>query len=78
MASGTRIPKAEPTGNYGAMATRMARKLFGEVPGPLEMYWHTRTALANSMARGNTAMGIKSQEFSAACGLKPLSMASTA
>jgi alkylhydroperoxidase family enzyme len=29
-------------------------------------------ALANFMTRSNTAMGIESQEFSAACGLKPL------
>ena len=35
-------------------------------------------ALANFMARSNVAMGIESQEFSAACGLKPLALASTA
>jgi alkylhydroperoxidase family enzyme len=35
-------------------------------------------ALANFMTRGNTAMGIESQEFSAACGLKPLAVRSTA
>ena len=29
-------------------------------------------ALANFAARSNTALGIESQEFSAACGLKPL------
>jgi alkylhydroperoxidase family enzyme len=29
-------------------------------------------AVANYMTRANTAMGIESQEFSAACGLKPL------
>ena len=29
-------------------------------------------ALANFMTRGNVAMGIRSQEFSAACGLPPL------
>src|SRR6202011_395726 len=33
-------------------------------------------ALANLMARSNVAMGIESQEFSAACGLKPLAVAS--
>jgi alkylhydroperoxidase family enzyme len=32
----------------------------------------TFIALANLMTRGNVAMGIKSQEFSAACGLEPL------
>jgi alkylhydroperoxidase family enzyme len=35
-------------------------------------------ALANLMTRSNTAMGIESQEFAAACGLKPLVVASTA
>jgi alkylhydroperoxidase family enzyme len=35
-------------------------------------------ALANFMARSNTAMGVKSQEFSAACDLEPLALASRA
>ena len=35
-------------------------------------------ALANLYARTNTALGIESQEFSAACGLKPLAVASMA
>jgi AhpD family alkylhydroperoxidase len=35
-------------------------------------------ALANLMTRFNTALGIESQEFSAACGLEPLAIASTA
>jgi alkylhydroperoxidase family enzyme len=34
-------------------------------------------ALANLMARSNVAMGIESQEFSAACHLKPLALASS-
>jgi alkylhydroperoxidase family enzyme len=34
-------------------------------------------ALANFMTRANTAMGIESQEFSAACGLKPLAPATS-
>ena len=38
----------------------------------------TVIALANLMARSNVAMGIESQEFSAACDLKPLAVASTA
>jgi alkylhydroperoxidase family enzyme len=36
------------------------------------------TALANLMTRCNTAFGIESQGFSAACDLKPLAVASTA
>jgi alkylhydroperoxidase family enzyme len=38
----------------------------------------TVIALANLMARSNVAMGIESQEFSAACDLEPLAVASTA
>ena len=141
MASGIRIPKAELTGVFGLVVKRAARKMFGEVPEPLGMYWHNRkvlnfsfalarkirkwdqcdenlktfahmavasvvgcgwcldttyfqahkalgpaalvelttyTALANFMARSNTAVGIESQEYSAACGLKPLAVASAA
>jgi alkylhydroperoxidase family enzyme len=36
------------------------------------------TALANFVTRTNIAFGIESQEFSAACGLKPLAVPSTA
>jgi alkylhydroperoxidase family enzyme len=35
-------------------------------------------ALANFATRTNTAFGIESQEFSAACGLAPLAVASAA
>ena len=35
-------------------------------------------AMANYMARSNVAMGIESQEFSSACDLKPLALASSA
>jgi alkylhydroperoxidase family enzyme len=38
----------------------------------------TFIALANFYTRSNTAVGIESQGFSAACGLKPLAVASTA
>jgi alkylhydroperoxidase family enzyme len=37
----------------------------------------TFIALANFMTRGNVAMGIESQEFSAACALQPLAVPST-
>jgi alkylhydroperoxidase family enzyme len=45
MASNTRIPKAELTGIYGAMVKRMSRKMFGEVPEPVEVVWHNRKVL---------------------------------
>jgi alkylhydroperoxidase family enzyme len=35
------------------------------------------TAMANLMTRTNTALGIESQEFSAACGLAPLARPAT-
>lgn len=38
----------------------------------------TVIGLANLMARANTAFGIESQGFSAACALKPLAVASRA
>jgi alkylhydroperoxidase family enzyme len=38
----------------------------------------TYIALANFMTRGNVAMGIESQGFSAACALEPLAVPSTA
>ncbi|CCH86659.1 conserved protein of unknown function [Modestobacter italicus] len=42
MASSTRIPKAELTGVYGAIVTRMSRRMFGEVAEPVEVAWHNR------------------------------------
>src|SRR5262245_53394876 len=37
-----RIPPAELTGIYGAMAKRMSRKMFGEVPEGLGVIWQNR------------------------------------
>jgi alkylhydroperoxidase family enzyme len=37
----------------------------------------TFIAMANFMTRGNTAMGIESEGFSAACGLKPMASRSS-
>jgi AhpD family alkylhydroperoxidase len=54
-----------------------ARLLEGLGPAAL-VELTTVIALANFMTRCNTAFGIESQEFSAACGLKPLALASTA
>jgi alkylhydroperoxidase family enzyme len=49
------------------------------VLGPAAMVELTAfIALANFMARSNVAMGIGSQEFSAACDLKPIALASSA
>ena len=49
-----------------------------EVLGPSALVELTMfSALANFMARSNTALGIESQEFSATCGLEPLAVPST-
>jgi alkylhydroperoxidase family enzyme len=55
MASNTRIPKAKLTGIYGVMAKRMSRKMFGEVPEPLEVAWHNRKVLNLSFSLGRKA-----------------------
>ena len=50
-----------------------------EALGPAALVELTASiALANLATRTNTAFGIESQEFSAACDLKPLAVASTA
>lgn len=60
MASTTRIPKAEITGIYGAMVKRFSKKLLGEVPSPLGVYWHNRPVL-----KGYFAIGGKAQKWKA-------------
>jgi alkylhydroperoxidase family enzyme len=52
MSSTTRIPKAEITGAYGWMLKRFSRKLFGDVPEPLEVTWHNRAVLSSSIGFG--------------------------
>ena len=52
MSSTTRIPPAELTGLYGALVTRMSRKMFGEVPEPVGVAWHNRKALNLSFTIG--------------------------
>lgn len=42
---GPRIPAAELRGVTGAVAKRMARKMFGRVPDPLGVLWHHRRIL---------------------------------
>ena len=41
MATDTRIPKAEITGLYGAMVRRFSKKMLGDVPEPVGVYWQT-------------------------------------
>jgi alkylhydroperoxidase family enzyme len=55
MTSTTRIPKAELTGLYGAVVSRVSRRMFGAVPEPVEVAWHNRKVLAFSLAIGRKA-----------------------
>lgn len=48
----TRIPKAELTGVYGAVVKRLCRRMFGEVPEPVQVGWHHRKVLAFSFGLG--------------------------
>lgn len=58
--STTRIPQAEITGLYGAVAKRFSRKLLGRVPAALGVYWHNRAVLKATMG-----IGAKSQKWHA-------------
>ena len=55
MTSTTRIPKARLTGLRGALISRMARKLLGEVPEPVEVAWHHPGVLKLSLGLGRRA-----------------------
>jgi len=56
----TRIPKAEITGLYGALAQRFSKKLLGRVPDALGVYWHNRAVLKATMG-----IGAKAQKWNA-------------
>ncbi|PVG82451.1 carboxymuconolactone decarboxylase family protein [Nocardioides gansuensis] len=45
MTSTTRIPAAEVTGLYGAIVKRLARKMLGDLPEPVGVYWHNPKVL---------------------------------
>ena len=55
MTSTTRIPKAEITGVYGAVAKKFGTKQFGVVPEPLQVMWHNRPVLKAYFALGGKA-----------------------
>lgn len=50
----------------------MSAALLEDLGAPALVELTARVAFMNSTARGNIALGIKSEEFSAACGLRPL------
>ncbi|MBB3678293.1 carboxymuconolactone decarboxylase family protein [Modestobacter versicolor] len=52
MSSSTRVPKAQLTGVYGAVVTRMSRRMLGAVAEPAEVAWHNRAVLTSSFTIG--------------------------
>ena len=52
MTGTTRVPIAEITGVKGALMKRMAKKMMGQVPTPLGVYWHNPKVLNASFAIG--------------------------
>jgi alkylhydroperoxidase family enzyme len=45
MTSRARVPQAEMTGIFGAIAKRFVKKKLGQVPEPLGVMWHNRPVL---------------------------------
>jgi len=54
----------------------MSAALLDELGAPALLELTARIGVMNMTARGNVALGIRSQEFSASCGLPPLATAS--
>lgn len=50
MTSTTRIPKAELTGLYGAMVKKFSKKMFGGVPEPAAVAWHSKPVVKLTFA----------------------------
>jgi alkylhydroperoxidase family enzyme len=55
-----------------AVTDEMSAALLEELGAPALVELTTRVGAINLTARGNVALGIRSQEFSGACGLRPL------
>jgi alkylhydroperoxidase family enzyme len=55
-----------------AVTDEMSAVLLEELGAPALVELTTRVGAINLTARGNVALGIRSQEFSGACGLRPL------
>jgi alkylhydroperoxidase family enzyme len=60
MTTTLRVPKAEITGVYGAIMKRFSKKMLGQVPELLEVYWNSRPVL-----KGYFAISAKSQKWEA-------------
>jgi AhpD family alkylhydroperoxidase len=59
-----------------AVTDEMSAALLEELGAPALLELTARIGTMNMTARGNVALGIRSQEFSASCGLPPLATAS--
>ena len=55
MTSTTRVPSAEITGIFGAMAKRYSKKKLGQVPESLGVMWHNRPVLTGLAGFGRKA-----------------------
>jgi AhpD family alkylhydroperoxidase len=60
-----------------AVTDEMSAALLEELGAPALVELTARIGMMNMTARGNVALGIRSQEFSASCGLPPLAARST-
>jgi alkylhydroperoxidase family enzyme len=58
-----------------AVTDEMSAALLEELGAPALVELTARIGMMNMTARGNVALGIRSQEFSASCGLPPLATA---
>jgi alkylhydroperoxidase family enzyme len=55
MTSTPRIPPAEVTGVYGAVAKSLTRRMLGQVPEPLGVMWHNRDVVKDIYGLGRKA-----------------------
>jgi alkylhydroperoxidase family enzyme len=58
-----------------AVSDELSARLLDQLDAPALLELNATIGAANMVSRGNIALGITSQEFSAACGLKPLAPA---
>lgn len=56
-----RVPKARVTGITGGIVTAFSRRMFGDVPEPVEVMWHNRRVV-----RTGLSLGTKVQRWDAA------------
>ena len=50
-----RIPATEITGVHGALVKRLTKRMLGQVPEPLGVYWHNRKVLKSYLAISSKA-----------------------